>query len=69
MLERYLDSAVMGKLKTVTIKTTKLTEKNVGANAFKGVYSTATFKCPAKKLKTYKKLIKAKGAPKKAKYK
>ena len=57
------------KLKTVTIKTAKLTTKTVGANAFKGVYSTATFKCPAKKLKAYKKLIKSKGAPKKAKYK
>ena len=57
------------KLKTVTIKTVKLTEKNVGTNAFKGIYSTETFKCPAKKLKAYKKLIKKAGAPGKAKYK
>ena len=56
-------------LKTVTIKTTKLTSKTVGANAFKGIASKATFKCPSKKLKDYKKLLKKKGAPGKAKYK
>ena len=56
-------------LKTVTIKTTKLTSKTVGANAFKGIASKATFKCPSKKLKDYKKLLKKKGAPWKAKYK
>ena len=57
------------KLKTVTIKTAKLTTKTVGAGAFKGIYAAATFKCPAKKLAAYKKLLPTKGAPKKAKYK
>ena len=57
------------KLKTVTLKTSRLTAKTVGANAFKGIYGKATFKCPKKKLAAYKKLLKAKGAPKNAKYK
>ena len=57
------------KLKTITIKTTKLTTKTVGANAFKGVYRKATVKVPAKKLKAYKTLLVKKGLPKTAKIK
>ena len=54
------------KLKTVTINAAKL--KTVGTNAFAGISSKATFKCPKKLLKKYKKLIQ-KNAPKKAKFK
>ena len=57
------------KLKSITIKTTKLTTKTVGANAFKGVYKKVTVKVPAKKLKAYKTLLKKKGLPKTAKVK
>ena len=57
------------KLKTITIKTTKLTTKTVGKNAFKGVYKKATVKVPAKKLKAYKTLLVKKGLPKTAKVK
>ena len=54
------------KLKTITISGTKL--KTVGADAFAGISSKATFKCPKKHLEKYKKLIR-KNAPKKAKFK
>ena len=57
------------KLKSIVIKTTKLTTKNVGKNAFKGIYKKATIKVPAKKLKAYKTLLIKKGAPKTAKIK
>ncbi len=57
------------KLKTITIKTTKLTSKKVGSKAFKGIYSKATIKVPKKKLKAYKKILKAKGVSSKAKIK
>ena len=57
------------KLKSITIKTTKLTTKTVGANAFKGVYKKATVQVPAKKLKAYKTLLVKKGLPKTAKVK
>ena len=49
------------KLKNVTIKTTKLTKKTVGKNAFKGVHSKDKVKVPKKKLKAYKKILKARG--------
>ena len=55
-------------LKTITVKTAKLTGKNVGASAFKGIAAKATFKCPKKQRKAYRKLFKKKGAPKSAKY-
>ena len=48
-------------LKTVTIKTTKFNKKSIGKNAFKGIYKKATFKCPKKQLKNYKKWIKKAG--------
>lgn len=54
------------KLAQITVKTTKLTDKTVGSNAFGGIYKKATFKCPKSKLKAYKKLFLAKGAPSKA---
>lgn len=57
------------KLKTITIKTTKLNSKNVGSKAFKGIYAKATIKVPKSKLKSYKKLLKARGVGKKAKIK
>ena len=57
------------KLKTITIKTKKLTDKTVGANAFKNVYFKATFKCPSTKVSIYKTLLIKKGAPAKGKYK
>lgn len=48
-------------LKTVAIKTRKLTSKNVGANAFKGLNAKAAVTVPTEKLTTYKKILKAKG--------
>ena len=44
------------------MNTSKLTDKNVGANAFKGIKPTCTFKVPKAKISAYKKLFKAKGA-------
>lgn len=44
------------KLKSVTIKTTKL--KSVDKYAFKGIAKKAIIKCPAKKVKKYKKILK-----------
>ena len=54
-------------LKKVTIKTTKLT--SVGSGAYKGVSKKITIKVPAGKKKAYKKLLKKKGLPSKAKWK
>jgi len=55
------------KLKKVAVKTTKLTTKKVGKLAFKGIYAKASIKVPKSKLKTYKKLLKARGISSKAK--
>ena len=52
-------------LKKITIKTTYLSSKNVGAKAFKGIYAKAKIKVPKKKKKAYQKLLKAKGIGKK----
>lgn len=57
-----------GKLTQFTILTTKLKKANVGAGAFGGLPKSAVFKCPKGKLKAYKQLLIAKGAPAKAKY-
>ncbi len=57
------------KLKIITIKTTKLNKKNVGSNAFKGIYAKATIKVPKSKLNTYKAMLKTKGVGKKVKIK
>ena len=48
-------------LKTIKIKTSKLTKKTVGKNAFKKIHKKAKITVPKKKLKAYKKLLKAKG--------
>ena len=47
----------------------KVTSKNVGSKAFKGIHAKATIKVPKSKLKNYKKLLKARGVGKKAKIK
>lgn len=52
-------------LKKIVIKSKKLTKKKTGSNAFKGINSKAVVKVPKGKVKTYKKLIQAKGAGKK----
>ncbi|MDE6023950.1 MAG: leucine-rich repeat domain-containing protein [Lachnospiraceae bacterium] len=56
-------------LKSITINTTKLKSSNVGANAFKGIYSKAAIKVPKSKKAVYQKLLKSKGAGKNVKYK
>ena len=56
-------------LKSIIVKTKKLTAKKTGANAFKGINKKATFKVPKKKVKAYKKIVKAKGAAKTVKVK
>ena len=56
------------KLKTITIKTKKLTSSSVKANAFKGIYKKATFKCPKGKTADYKKILIKRGAPKTSKF-
>ncbi|MBD5106183.1 MAG: leucine-rich repeat protein, partial [Lachnospiraceae bacterium] len=57
------------KLKKITIKTTKLTKKKVGSQAFKGIAAKATIKVPKKKLSAYKKMLRARGVGAKAKIK
>ena len=49
------------KLKSITIKTNKLNAKAIGSKAFKGINAKATIKVPKKKLKLYKKILRAKG--------
>lgn len=56
------------KLKKITVKSTKLTTKNVGAKAFKGTNSKVTVRVPGKKLSAYRKLFKSKGMSGKAMY-
>lgn len=46
-------------LKTITIQSSKL--KSVGKKALNGIHSKAVIKVPAKKLESYKKLLKGKG--------
>ncbi|MBR6222543.1 MAG: leucine-rich repeat protein [Lachnospiraceae bacterium] len=48
-------------LKTITIKTTKLTKKNVGKDAFKNINKKATVTVPKSKLKDYTKILNAVG--------
>ena len=52
------------KLKQITVKTTKLTKKNVGSQAFKGIHKKAAFKVPKKKISSYRKVFRARGAAK-----
>ena len=49
------------KLRQIIIKTTKLTEDTVGANAFLNIYGQPTIQIPESKLASYKKLLKARG--------
>ena len=49
------------KLKTIIVKTTKLTSGSVGKNAFKGISKKAVMKVPKEKKKAYKKIFKKKG--------
>ena len=56
-------------LKSISVKSEKLTTKNVGRGAFKGINKNATFKCPEKLLKDYEKLFRKKGAPKSCRFK
>ena len=57
------------KLKKVTMKTTRKIKKKVGKAAFKKTAKNIVFKLPAKKYKTYKKVLKKKGVSRKAIYK
>ena len=57
------------KLKSIIVKTKKLTKSKVGKNAFKGINSKATIKVPKAKVKAYKKIVQAKGAGKSVKVK
>ena len=56
-------------LKNITIKTSYLTKKKVGAKAFKGISAKAVIKVPKKQLKAYQKMLISKGVSKKAKIK
>lgn len=49
------------KLNSVVIKTSLLTDKTVGANAFKSIGSKAVVKVPSKKLSAYAKILKTRG--------
>lgn len=49
------------KLKTIVIKSTKLTSKNISSKAFKGLSKKVTIKVPKKCYKKYKKLLKKRG--------
>ena len=58
------------KLKTINIKTSKLTKKGIGSGCFKGIDAKATFKVPKTMKKDYQSwLVKTGKAPKKAKFK
>ncbi|MBE5924874.1 MAG: hypothetical protein E7271_10510 [Lachnospiraceae bacterium] len=48
-------------LKDVKIKTTKLTKKSVGKNAFKNINKKAVVNVPKSKLKSYRKILKSVG--------
>lgn len=56
-------------LKNITIKTSYLTKKNVGAGAFKGISAKAVIKVSKKQFKAYQKMLISKGVSKKAKIK
>ena len=56
-------------LKKIDIQSTKLTLKNIGKDAFKGLNKKAVIIVPAKKYKSYKKLLRQSGVPASAKIK
>ena len=51
----------------IIIKTKQLQAKKVGNKAFKGIYSKVNIKVPKSKIKSYKRILKAKGVGKRAK--
>ena len=57
------------KLKSITVKTTKLKASKVGKNAFKGINKKAVFKIPKKKFKSYRAIFKRSAKSSKIKYK
>ena len=57
------------KLKTITVKTTKLTKKYIGTKAFTKLNKKCVVKCPKGKKKLYRSVFRAKGCPKKVKFK
>ena len=57
------------KLQTVTIKTSKLTAKKVGSQAFKGINKKASVKVPKKQKKAYTAWLRKRGIAKTAKIK
>ena len=54
-------------IKTIIIKTEKLKESSIGADAFKGISRNAVVKVPKKLVKKYKKILRKKGLNKKIK--
>ena len=56
-------------LKTISIKSSKLTRKSFGKNAFKNINKKATISVPKKQYKSYRKWLKSAGLPKTVKIK
>ena len=56
-------------LKTLTIKSAKLTKKGLASGSFKGISKKTVVKVPKGKVKAYKKLLQSKGLDKKVKVK
>lgn len=56
-------------LKTLTIRSTKLTKKGLAGSSFKGISKKTVVKVPKNKLKAYKKLLQSKGLDKKVRVK
>ena len=56
-------------MKTLTIKSSKLTAKKIGSKAFSKTPKKMTVKVPKKKFKAYKKMLIKRGVNKKAKFK
>lgn len=52
------------KLETIVIRTSKLTAKNIGSNAFKTGCKKGKVKCPKSKVKAYQKILRKKGLKK-----
>lgn len=56
------------RLKKITVKTAALTKKQVGKQAFKGIWAHAVFKVPARKHRAYRKIFRLRGAGRKSIY-
>ena len=54
------------KLSVIKIKTTKLTKKKIGSSAFKNIAAKPVITVPARKVNTYKKMLKSRGLTSKA---